>query len=56
MPQFEQLLKLPAGSLSFTGKTKKIIGNLLYEFAVKDSAKTVWGRVEGDHLIEVMIG
>lgn len=56
VPQFEQLLKLPAGSLSFTGKTKKIIGNLLYEFAVKDSAKTVWGRVEGDHLIEVMIG
>ena len=55
VPLFEQRLKLPAGSLSFTGKTKKNNGKALYEFAIKDSDKTVWGRVEIDHLIEVVI-
>ncbi len=49
---FEQQLKLQAGTLSFAGEVRDDFGKRYYKLKVKDSDKTLWTRIEVDHLIE----
>ena len=54
MRQFETANNLAQGSLSFTGKTQGSGEGRMYELALASSEKTIWVKVNKDHLVEVV--
>ena len=54
MRQFETANNLAQGSLSFTGKTQGSGKGRMYELALAGSEKTIWVKVNKEHLVEVV--